>query len=187
MRRVGVFCGATAGRDPAHAAAARRLGALLATRGIGLVTGGGRVGLMGVVAGAALDAGGEVVGVIPRMLVDRELAHPGLTQLIVVGRWPTAGEIINLPTRSSRCSGGIGTLDASPRSSWAAGAPCQAYWPARRGGLLVAARVAGPRGRRGYVTEAHRGAIVVAEEPTALLDAFGSFRAPGDRWVTRRR
>jgi uncharacterized protein (TIGR00730 family) len=66
LRRVCVYCGANRGRDPAYADAAQAMGRALARRGIGLVTGGGRVGLMGVVADAALAAGGEVTGVIPR-------------------------------------------------------------------------------------------------------------------------
>jgi uncharacterized protein (TIGR00730 family) len=84
MRRIGVFCGATAGHDSAHAAAARGLGRALARRDLAVVTGGGRVGLMGAIADAALAAGGAVVGVIPRSLVDRELAHTGLTELVIV-------------------------------------------------------------------------------------------------------
>ena len=191
MRRVGVFCGATAGRDPAHAAAARDLGTLLAERGIGLVTGGGRVGLMGVVADAALDAGGEVLGVIPRMLVDRELAHPGLTQLVVVESLAERkAEIVDLSDAFVALPGGIGTLDELAEVlSWA-----QLGLHAKPTGLLDAAGYWSPllawldlAVAEGYVTEAHRGAIVVAEEPAALLDAFGSFRAPGDRWEIRQR
>ena len=79
MQRVCVFCGASSGRTPAYAEAARAFGAALAGRGLGLVYGGGRVGLMGALADAALAGGGEVIGVIPQELVDRELAHSGLT------------------------------------------------------------------------------------------------------------
>ncbi|MGE3314775.1 MAG: TIGR00730 family Rossman fold protein [Planctomycetaceae bacterium] len=75
MRRVCVFCGSNAGGDPGYASAAQDLGRLLATRGLGLVYGGGSVGLMGVVADAALDAGGEVIGVIPERLATKELLH----------------------------------------------------------------------------------------------------------------
>ena len=85
MRSVCVFCGSRPGNDPAYAAGARRLGRSLAEEDITLVYGGGRVGLMGVVADAILDAGGEVTGVIPRALVEREIAHPGLNDLRVVG------------------------------------------------------------------------------------------------------
>src|ERR671935_2413554 len=84
MRRICVFCGSSPGRRPGYRAAAESLGGVLARRGIGLVYGGGSVGLMGVVADAALAAGGEVIGVIPRSLEARELDHRGLTELRVV-------------------------------------------------------------------------------------------------------
>jgi uncharacterized protein (TIGR00730 family) len=84
IRSVCVFCGASAGRDDRYRRAAEIVGATLARRGIRLVYGGGRLGLMGVLADAALAAGGNVVGVIPRGLVDRELAHRGVSDLIVV-------------------------------------------------------------------------------------------------------
>jgi uncharacterized protein (TIGR00730 family) len=79
-----VFCGSASGRAPTYTAAARELGQLLAKRGIGLVYGGGNVGLMGELADAVLDAGGRAIGVIPQQLVDREIAHGGLTELHVV-------------------------------------------------------------------------------------------------------
>jgi len=77
MKRVSVFCGASSGRRAVYADAARAFGATCARRGLGVVYGGGRVGVMGVVADGALAGGGEVVGVIPQELVDRELAHGG--------------------------------------------------------------------------------------------------------------
>jgi uncharacterized protein (TIGR00730 family) len=79
-----VFCGSNDGTDPAYAEAAVVLGAELAERGIGLVYGGGNVGLMGAVADAALSAGGEVIGVIPEFLVRAEVAHAGVSELVVV-------------------------------------------------------------------------------------------------------
>lgn len=82
--RICVFCGSSAGNRPAYAAAARQLGAHLARQGITLVYGGGRTGLMGILADAALGAGGEVIGVMPRPLVDEEVSHNGLTDLRVV-------------------------------------------------------------------------------------------------------
>src|SRR3989449_9798185 len=85
MRRICVFCGSAEGARPAYRDAARALGRELATRGLGLVYGGGSVGLMGVLADTVLAEGGEVTGVIPGPLVTRELAHTGLTELRVVG------------------------------------------------------------------------------------------------------
>ncbi|HJZ07043.1 MAG TPA: LOG family protein, partial [Trebonia sp.] len=84
LRAVAVYCGSNRGTDPVYARAAASLGRLLAEQGIRLVYGGGDVGLMGVLADAVRDAGGEVFGVITRALVDREVAHPGLTNLTVV-------------------------------------------------------------------------------------------------------
>src|SRR5580765_2424960 len=85
IRSVCVFCGSSSRVADAYRAAASDLGALLARQGVRLVYGGGRVGLMGILADAALAAGGEVIGVIPQFLVDLEVAHRGLTELRVVG------------------------------------------------------------------------------------------------------
>ena len=109
---VAVFCGSSTGHDPAYAAAARAVGEGIARRGWTLVYGGGQVGLMGLMADAALSTGGTVLGVIPRFLCTREVAHAGLTRLEVVEtlaeRKQRMGELadayLSLP-------GGIGTLD----------------------------------------------------------------------------
>jgi uncharacterized protein (TIGR00730 family) len=84
VRSICVYCGSRSGDNPAFAAAARELGAAIAHRGDRLVYGGGRVGLMGTVADAAIAAGGQVVGVIPDALMKREVGHTGLTELLVV-------------------------------------------------------------------------------------------------------
>lgn len=85
IKNICVFCGSSVGRNPAFRENAQILGQLLAERGIGLVYGGGQVGLMGAIADATLDAGGEVIGVIPKSLFEAEIAHAGLRQLCVVG------------------------------------------------------------------------------------------------------
>ncbi len=112
MKALCVFCGSSSGDTPEYGKIARELGTTLASRGIKIVYGGGRVGLMGALADAALDAGGEVIGVIPQMLLDKEVGHAGLTELRVVQtmserKWQM-GELsdafIALP-------GGIGTMD----------------------------------------------------------------------------
>lgn len=84
MKRLGVFCGSKVGRQPIHAEQARRLGHLLLERHLGLVFGGGHIGLMGVLADVMLAGQGEVIGVIPRALVDRELAHAGVRAMHIV-------------------------------------------------------------------------------------------------------
>ena len=84
MQRICVFCGSSAGVDEIYAEAARGLGRALVERGIGLVYGGGRVGLMGEISDSVLDAGGEAIGVMPKALVEREISHQGFTELHVV-------------------------------------------------------------------------------------------------------
>lgn len=112
MRRVVVFCGSSAGGRPEYAAAAHALGSALAARGLGLIYGGASVGMMGAIADAVLAAGGEAIGVIPQHLVDREVAHAGLSDLRVVDTMhkrkalmaELADAVVALP-------GGTGTLD----------------------------------------------------------------------------
>jgi uncharacterized protein (TIGR00730 family) len=112
MRRLAVFLASSNGHDPAHAALAASVGTELAQRGIGLVYGGGRRGLMGVVADSALKAGGEVIGVMPRSMVEREWAHEGVTELLLCDSMherkalmaERADAFVALP-------GGLGTLE----------------------------------------------------------------------------
>lgn len=112
IHAVAVFCGSRSGNNPAYRSAAQALGQGLAEAGIRLVYGGGRIGLMGIVADAALAAGGEVLGVIPEFLTRREVAHEGTTELAVTASMHTrkqrmfeaADAFVSLP-------GGIGTLD----------------------------------------------------------------------------
>ena len=116
MRRLAVFLAASNGHDPAHAALAASVGTELARQGIGLVYGGGRRGLMGVVADSALKAGGEVIGVMPRSMVEREWAHEGVTELLMRDSMherkalmaERADAFVALP-------GGLGTLEGSSR------------------------------------------------------------------------
>lgn len=112
LRSLCVFCGSSSGRDPAHTDLAVELGRTLAEQGVTLVYGGASVGLMGAIADACLDAGGSVVGVIPRGLFRREVAHRGITELIEVETmherkavmYDRADAFVALP-------GGFGTLD----------------------------------------------------------------------------
>lgn len=121
LSRICVYCGSSAGSGPEYAQAAQALGGLLARNGLTLVYGGAEVGLMGLVADAALAAGGQVVGVIPRDLVDREIAHPNLTELVEVGSmhdrklrmFELADAFVALP-------GGLGTLEElTEMATWA--------------------------------------------------------------------
>jgi uncharacterized protein (TIGR00730 family) len=112
MRRICVFCGSSGGGQAVYADAARRFGTALAGRGLGLVYGGGHVGLMGVVADAVLAAGGRVEGVIPRALVEKELAHQGLARLHVVETMHQRKALMaDLADAFAALPGGFGTGD----------------------------------------------------------------------------
>ena len=112
MPRVCVYCGSSPGRRPVDRESAVEVGRTLAARGIGLVYGGASVGTMGAMADAALAAGGEVIGVIPRSLVDREIAHPSLTALHVVdGMHQRKAKMTELSDGFLALPGGHGTLD----------------------------------------------------------------------------
>jgi len=173
-RSICVFCGSSFGDDPRYTAAARDTGIAIARRGWTLVYGGGRVGLMGVVANAALEAGGRVVGVIPRFLYDREVGHDGLTALEIVPslteRKIRMGELsdafLSLP-------GGVGTMDELFEMwSWT-----QVGLQQKPSGLLNVAgyydglvtfvdRAAGD----GFMKPQHRAMLVIEETVDALLD-----------------
>jgi uncharacterized protein (TIGR00730 family) len=156
--------------------AARAFGRAVAERGLGLVYGGGRVGLMGAVADGALSAGGQVIGVIPQSLVDRELAHAGATELRVVGSLHERKALMaELADAFAALPGGFGTLDElMEQLTWAqlglhskpAGLlDVGGYWRP----LIALARHAADEG---FVREADLAAIAVADEPGALLDAL---------------
>ena len=161
IRRVCVFCGSSDAVAPPYREAASELGRAFATAGIGVVFGGGRIGLMGLLADAALAAGGEVVGVIPARLRDAELAHPGLSRLLVV---ETMHDRKRLMAENADAfavlPGGIGTLDEFFEAlSWKQLAlhekpiflvDIEEYWAPLRGLLeqIVATGFARPAARR---------------------------------------
>ena len=110
--RLAVYCGSATGVDPAFADAARLLGRTMVERGIDLVYGGGRLGLMGIVADSVLDAGGKVYGVIPQALVEHEVAHRGCTELYTVANMhERKAKMTELTDAFLALPGGIGTLD----------------------------------------------------------------------------
>lgn len=112
MKRLAVYCGSATPADPAYVEAARVVGRALAGRGIGVVYGGGRLGLMGAVADAALEAGGEVIGVIPDALVGAEVAHRGCTELHVVQTMHQRKQLFtDLSDGFVTLPGGVGTMD----------------------------------------------------------------------------
>lgn len=112
LRSICVFCGSSVGARPEYAVAAAAFGGLLAEQGIRVVYGGGNVGLMGVLADTALAAGGEVIGVIPQMLVDRELAHRGISELRIVGSMHERKALMaELSDAFVALPGGLGTYE----------------------------------------------------------------------------
>jgi uncharacterized protein (TIGR00730 family) len=188
LRSLCVFCGSSPGNDPAYEAGARLLGQTLAEEGIMLVYGGGRVGLMGVVADAVLDAGGEVTGIIPKALLEREIAHTGLTDLRVVGSMHERKALMSeLSEGFIVLPGGSGTLEEFFEvQTWAQlgehGKPC---------GLLNVAGYYDPllvlfdhMVAKGFLSEAHRAMVLVDAEPKPLLDAFARYRPPKTvKWI----
>jgi len=112
MKRVCVFCGSNAGIRPEYGIAARELATVLARRGLGLVYGGGKVGLMGTLADSMLEAGGEVIGVIPQSLVAKEVAHHGVSELRIVDTMHQRKALMNdLSDAFIALPGGFGTLE----------------------------------------------------------------------------
>ena len=188
IRRICVFCGASPGRDPSYRELASAVGTGLARRGIGLVYGGGQVGLMGTIADAALAAGGEVIGVIPQGLVDRELAHPGLTELRVVTTLHERKAVMaDLADAFIALPGGLGTLEELAEvTSWA-----QLQLHAKPIGLLDDGRYWSSllawldhAATEGFVAPVHRGLLLRATDLDDILGRLGAWSPPPDRWAT---
>ena len=176
--RVCVFCGSSAGNRPVYLEAARELGRLLAERGIGLVYGGASVGLMGELADAVLAGGGESIGVIPRRLVDRELAHAGLTELHVVETMHERKALMaGLSDAFVVLPGGAGTLDELFEAlTWA-----QLGLHAKPIVLLDVedffeplVALADHLAEEGFVRREHRALLGVERDPAVLLDRLGA-------------
>ncbi|HEX3616243.1 MAG TPA: TIGR00730 family Rossman fold protein [Solirubrobacteraceae bacterium] len=190
MRRVLVFCGSSPGRLPVYVEHSRALGAELAARGLGLVYGGAQVGVMGAVADAALAAGGEVVGVIPRMLVDREVAHRGLSDLRVVETMHERKALMeSLSDAVIALPGGFGTLEELFEIvTWA-----QLGIHAKPVGLL---NIAGYWDQllafidhmvaERFLRAEQRAALLIAASPDELLERLASYQPVVlDKWLDR--
>jgi uncharacterized protein (TIGR00730 family) len=190
MQRVLVFCGSSPGRRPAYVEQARALGETLAERRLALVYGGASVGLMGAVADAALEAGGEVIGVIPNRLVQAEVAHAGLTDLRVVDTMherkalmsELADAVIALP-------GGTGTLDELfELFTWS-----QLGLHRMPIGLLDVAGYWQPllafldhAVTERFLRAEHKDALLVDTDAGTLLDRLASYdHRPQDKWMER--
>ena len=182
MQSVCVFCGSSAGARREYADAARALGRIVAEKGLKLVYGGARVGLMGEVADAALEAGGEVIGVIPVALVERELAHDGLTALHHVGSMHERKAMMaDLSDAFVALPGGVGTLEEL-FEVWTWGQLGHHQKPV---GLLNAESYFDPllgfvdrQYREGFMRREHREMLVVDDDPHRILARFESYEAP---------
>jgi uncharacterized protein (TIGR00730 family) len=190
LQSVCVFCGSSPGIDPAYAQAARSLGRTLAEAEVRLVFGGGHVGLMGVISNAALEAGGEAIGIIPKSLVERELAHPGLTDLRIVGSMHERKAMMSdLSEGFITLPGGTGTLEEFFEVlTWAQlgehEKPC---------GLLNVAGYYDPllavfdqMVDEGFLSASNRALVLVESEPDKLLRRLDLYRPPETpKWIDR--
>jgi uncharacterized protein (TIGR00730 family) len=189
LRSIAVFCGSSMGNDPAYAQAARDLGKEIARRNIKLVYGGGHVGLMGVVADAALGAGGIVHGVIPQSLHDKEVGHKGLTHLdIVDSMHQRKARMAELSGGFIAMPGGIGTFEEIFEVwTWAQ----LGYHDKPVGFLNVAGYYDALIGfldasvTTGFVRPGHRAMVAVETDSDALLGKFETYVAPQVvKWVS---
>jgi uncharacterized protein (TIGR00730 family) len=178
MKSLCVFCGSSPGNDPAYLETARAVGALIADLQLTLVYGGGRVGLMGALADAALHAGGRVVGVIPQLLLDKEVGHAGLSELHVVDTMAQRKQVMgDLSDGFLTLPGGIGTMDELFEAwTWTQldlhRKPCGllntgGYYDSLIGFLdrCVAA---------GFLQQRHRAALIVDTDPRRLIERLTS-------------
>jgi uncharacterized protein (TIGR00730 family) len=183
-----VFCGSSPGGRPEYADAARQMGQALADAGLGLVYGGGRVGLMGIVADAVMQAGGEVIGVIPEALMRREVGHASLTELRVVGSMHERKAMMaDLSDGFIAMPGGYGTFEEF----------CEVITWSQLGihpkpcGLLNVAGYYAPllamfdhAVDEGFVRPQHRELVLQDTHPAALLEKMRGFVPPGtEKWI----
>jgi len=190
VKRVCIFCGSSSGAEPAFPKAAQAMGELLARQRLGLVYGGGNIGLMGLLADAVLAGGGEVIGVIPQALLDKELAHRGLTKLHVVGSMHERKALMaELADAFIALPGGFGTLDEFCEIvTWA-----QLGFHRKPCGLLnvsgffdaFLAQVEHAVEKR-FIRAQHRELIHVEREPEPLLRRLLTAQPPAmHKWIDR--
>lgn len=190
LRRICVYCGSSPGSDPAHRRAAHALGAFLARNGVGLVYGGGNVGLMGAVADGALSQKGEVIGVIPRALMEKELGHGGVTALHVVNSMHERKQMmVDLSDGFIALPGGFGTLDELFETlTW-----LQLSFHDKPVGIL---NIGGffdglidfihHMSRSGFLKPEHAQCVLVDADQEKLLAAMEGFRPPDlGKWIEK--
>jgi uncharacterized protein (TIGR00730 family) len=190
MRRICIFCGSSGGARAAYADAARAAGRAIARRGVGLVYGGGKVGLMGIVADTVLAEGGEVVGVIPEALEAREVAHRGLTDLRVVRSMHERKALMaDLSDAFVALPGGFGTFEEFCEViTWA-----QLGLHAKPCGLLNVGGFYAPllalfdhAAGEGFVRPEHRAIVLEEDDPERLIERLSGYRPPRvEKWIGR--
>lgn len=182
MNSVCVFCGSRDGSNPAYLAAARQTGAAIARRGWRLVYGGGHVGLMGALADAALAEGGEVIGIMPRALLTKEIAHPGLTRLhLVTSMHRRKALMSSMSDGFLTLPGGYGTLEEFFETlTWAQlrlhTKPCALLDVAGFWNNLLAMVDTGVS--EGFIPAEHRQLILCDSDPETLLDQMAFYAPP---------
>ena len=190
IRRVCVFCGSNSGSDPAYTEAARILGRLLSRDGIALVYGGGSVGLMGEVADAVLQSGGEVIGVIPHALWAREVGHRGLTDLRIVETMHERKALMaDLADAFIALPGGLGTLEEIFEIwTWAQLGlhPKPLGFLDINGFFAPLMQFLDRAVRERFLKEAHRAIAIVDTDAETLLRKFDAWQPPRvEKWITR--
>ena len=191
MRRLCVFCGSSPGARPAYGEAAEELGRLLVAEGIGLVYGGGKVGLMGRLADAVLAEGGEAIGVMPEALVAKEIGHPGLDDMRVVGSMHERKALMaNLSDAFVALPGGLGTVEELFEVyTWSQLGlhlkPCalldvEGYYEGIATFLSHAVQ-------ERFVRADHRDMLIVEQEPRLLMERLRAFEpaAVVPKWIDR--
>ena len=190
MRRICVFCGSSAGARPAYAEATAEVARLLAGQGIGVVYGGGHVGLMGVLADTAMATGGEVIGVMPQALVDREIGHTEISELRVVGSMHERKALMaDLSDAFIALPGGLGTLEELAEvATWTqlglqakpvALLDVEGYWAPL---VALLDRAVSEQ----FLRPEHRRLILEADTVPQVLEALAAWTAPPvPKWIDR--
>lgn len=190
LRRICVYCGSHSGSDPSHRSRAHALGVFLARSGTGLVYGGGNIGLMGALADGALSQGGEVIGVIPRSLMEKELGHRGVTELRVVASMHERKQMmVDLSDGFIALPGGFGTLDELFETlTW-----LQLAFHDKPVGLLNAGgffdglvEFIHHMSRKGFLRAEHAACLLVDDDPSRLVERMTAFRPPElGKWIEK--
>jgi uncharacterized protein (TIGR00730 family) len=190
LRRICVFCGSSSGTRQVYQEAAQTVGRLLCRRGIELVYGGGNVGLMGAVANACLNEGGRVIGVIPRALADREVAHTGLTELHIVSSMHERKSVMaDLSDAFVSLPGGYGTWEECFEVlTWSQlGIQRKACGVLNVNGYYDPLLEMVDRAlSEGFMREVHRDLLLSDSDPEHLLDRLSNYAVPTvDKWIGR--